>query len=86
MKVAIAPAASLGDARFASFGIASMVATIGPIPVGLGTFEAGSVGMLSFLGVSIEAALAGTLLLRALTFWLPMLPGIWLARREIGRS
>jgi len=71
---------------FVSFAIASMIATIGPIPVGLGTFEAGSVGMLHFLGVSIEAALAGTLLLRALTFWLPMLPGIWLARREIGRS
>jgi glycosyltransferase 2 family protein len=82
---------SIGDVPeiwvvFVSFVIASMVATIGPIPVGLGTFEAGSVGMLSFLGVSIEAALAGTLLLRALTFWLPMLPGIWLARREIGRS
>jgi len=70
---------------FVSFIIASMIATIGPIPVGLGTFEAGSVGMLSFLGVSIEAALAGTLLLRALTFWFPMLPGIWLARREFGR-
>jgi len=70
---------------FVSFAIASMAATIGPIPVGLGTFEAGSVGMLSYLGVSIEAALAGTLLLRGLTFWLPMLPGIWLARRELGR-
>jgi hypothetical protein len=70
---------------FVSFAIASMAATIGPIPVGLGTFEATSVGMLSFLGVFIEAALAGTLLLRGLTFWLPMLPGIWLARREIGR-
>jgi len=70
-------------AVFASFAIASMVATIGPIPVGLGTFEAASVGMLSLLGVSVEAALAGTLLLRALTFWLPMLPGIWLAQREI---
>jgi uncharacterized protein (TIRG00374 family) len=70
---------------FVSFAIASMAATIGPIPVGLGTFEATSVGMLSFLGVSIEAALAGTLLLRGLTFWLPMIPGIWLARREIGR-
>ena len=70
---------------FVSFIIASMVATIGPIPVGLGTFEATSVGMLSLLGVSVEAALAATLLLRALTFWLPMLPGIWLARREIRR-
>ncbi|MFM0209506.1 lysylphosphatidylglycerol synthase transmembrane domain-containing protein [Paraburkholderia sediminicola] len=70
---------------FVSFIIASMVATIGPIPVGLGTFEATCVGMLSLLGVSVEAALAATLLLRALTFWLPMLPGIWLARREMRR-
>ena len=70
---------------FVGFAVASMAATIGPMPLGLGTFEASSVGMLSFLGVSIEAALAGTLLLRGLTFWLPMLPGIWLARREIGR-
>ena len=70
---------------FVSFAIASMAATIGPIPLGLGTFEAGAVGTLHFLGVSIEAALAGTLLLRGLTFWLPMLPGMWLVRREIGR-
>jgi uncharacterized membrane protein YbhN (UPF0104 family) len=55
------------------------------MPIGLGTFEAGAVGTLHFLGVSIEAALAGTLLLRGLTFWVPMLPGVWLARREIGR-
>jgi hypothetical protein len=41
--------------------------------------------MLSFLDVPIEAALAATLLLRGFTFWIPMLPGIWLARREIGR-
>ena len=68
---------------FVGFAIASMVAAIGRIPVGLGTFEAASVGMPSLLGVSVEAALAGALLLRGLTFWLPMLPGIWLTRREI---
>ena len=68
---------------FASFAIASMVATIGPIPVGLGTFEATSVGILHLLSVPIETALAGTLLLRGMTFWLPMLPGIWLAHREL---
>jgi hypothetical protein len=39
--------------------------------------------MLSLLGVAIEGALAATLLLRGLTFWLPMLPGLWLAKREI---
>lgn len=71
---------------FVSFAIASMVATIGPIPVGLGTFEATSVGMLHLLGVPVEAALAATLLLRGMTFWLPMIPGIWLARRELSWS
>jgi uncharacterized membrane protein YbhN (UPF0104 family) len=68
---------------FVSFIAASMAATLGPIPLGLGTFEAACVGMLSLLGVAIELALAATLLLRGLTFWLPMVPGLWLARREI---
>ena len=66
-----------------SFMIASMTATLGPIPLGLGTFEAGCVGMLVLLGVAVEPALAATLLLRGLTFWLPMIPGLWLARHEI---
>lgn len=70
---------------FASFVVASAAATIVPIPLGLGTFETGSVGMLATLGVPLEAALTATLLLRGLTFWLPMLPGLWLARREIVR-
>lgn len=68
---------------FASFVMASVAGTLGPIPLGLGTFEAACVGMLRLLGVAIEPALAATLLLRGLTFWLPMLPGLWLARREI---
>jgi uncharacterized membrane protein YbhN (UPF0104 family) len=79
---------ALGDTpaiwvAFVSFIMASVAATIGPIPLGLGTFEAACVGMLSLLGVAIEAALAATLLLRGLTFWLPMVPGLWLAKREI---
>lgn len=41
-----------------------MVATIGPIPVGLGTFEATSVGTMRLLCVSLEAAPAGALLMR----------------------
>ena len=32
------------------------------------------------------AALAATLLFRGLSFWLPMVPGLWLTRREIGRE
>ena len=79
---------ALGDnpaiwVAFVSFIMASLAATLGPIPLGLGTFEAACVGMLSLLGVTIETALAATLLLRGLTFWLPMIPGLWLARREI---
>ncbi|WP_233839074.1 lysylphosphatidylglycerol synthase transmembrane domain-containing protein [Paraburkholderia sp. ZP32-5] len=75
-----------GWIAFASFAVASMVATVGPVPVGLGTFEAASVGMLKLLGVPIEAALGATLLLRGFTFWLPMLPGVWLARVELRGS
>ena len=67
-------------AVFPSFVLASMVATVGPIPLGLGTFEVSCVSMLGVMGVPIEAALTSTLLLRGLTLWLPMLPGMWLAR------
>jgi uncharacterized membrane protein YbhN (UPF0104 family) len=69
---------------FASFMVADVVATVGPIPLGLGVFEGASVTMLHLTGISLEAALAGTLLLRGFTFWLPMVPGLWLARRELG--
>jgi uncharacterized membrane protein YbhN (UPF0104 family) len=68
---------------FPSFVLASMVATIGPIPLGLGTFEVTCVSMLGVLGVPVEAALTATLLLRGFTLWVPMLPGMWLARRAL---
>jgi uncharacterized membrane protein YbhN (UPF0104 family) len=68
---------------FATFMAASLVATIGPIPLGLGTFEGTAVALLHVLGVEVEAALAATLLLRGFTFWLPMVPGLRLARREM---
>jgi glycosyltransferase 2 family protein len=65
------------------FVLASIVATLGPIPLGLGTFEVTCVSVLGTLGVPIEAALTATLLLRGFTMWLPMLPGMWLARRAL---
>jgi uncharacterized membrane protein YbhN (UPF0104 family) len=70
-------------AAFPSFVVASMVATFGLVPLGLGTFEATCVAMLRTLGVPLEAALMATLLLRGFTLWLPMLPGLLLARREL---
>jgi uncharacterized membrane protein YbhN (UPF0104 family) len=70
-------------AAFPRFVIASMVATFGLVPSGLGTFEATCVATLRTLGVPLEAALTATLLLRGFTLWLPMLPGLLLARREL---
>jgi uncharacterized protein (TIRG00374 family) len=67
---------------FISFVLASVVATLSPLPLGLGSFEGTCVAVLHLLGVQIEAGLAATLIFRGFTFWLPMLPGIWLIRRE----
>lgn len=67
-------------AVFPCFMIFSMVATVGPIPLGLGSFEIACVSMLGLMGVRIEAALTAMVLLRGFTLWLPMLPGIWLGR------
>lgn len=66
-----------------SFILASIVATLSPIPMGLGTFEATCTGMLSLLGIPLEAALTATLLLRGFTLWLPMLPGLWFVHKEL---
>ena len=65
---------------FASFAIANAFRMIGILPGGLGTFEAASVLTLTLGGVSVAAALSATLLFRALSFWLPMLPGWWSVR------
>lgn len=68
---------------FSSFVTASMVMSLSPIPLGLGTFEATSVAMLHGAGIGLEAGLTATLLLRGMTTWLPMVPGVWLIRREM---
>ncbi|RKH30126.1 UPF0104 family protein [Corallococcus praedator] len=65
---------------FVCFMVASMAETVSIIPGGVGTYEAASVGMLNLFGVPVEAALAGTLLLRGFTLWLPLLPGLYLLR------
>jgi glycosyltransferase 2 family protein len=65
-----------------SFILASVVATLSPIPLGLGSFEGTCTGLLHLTGGRLEASLAATLILRGLTLWLPMLPGLWLIRRE----
>jgi uncharacterized membrane protein YbhN (UPF0104 family) len=67
---------------FASFMLSTLARTLGPVPGGLGIFEAASVATLKLMGVPIAAGLAATLLFRGFSYWLPMVPGILLARRE----
>lgn len=69
------------DAVFASFMISSLVRTIGIVPGGLGTYEATSVLTLRVVGLSFSVALSATLIFRGLSFWIPMLPGLWASRR-----
>src|SRR5487761_2103072 len=70
---------------FMSFILASVVATLSPIPLGLGSFEGTCTGLLHLMGGGLEASLAATLILRGLTLWLPMLPGLAMIRREASK-
>jgi uncharacterized protein (TIRG00374 family) len=74
------------EVAFAGFVLASVAATVTLLPGGVGPFEAGSVGTLRLFGVPLEAAVAATLLLRGFTLWLPMVPGLLLARREMAKQ
>ncbi|MEK7183859.1 MAG: lysylphosphatidylglycerol synthase transmembrane domain-containing protein [Patescibacteria group bacterium] len=67
----------------AAYALANMAATITVLPGGIGVFEGGTVAILSLLGMPPAAALAATLLYRGFSVWLPLVPGLLLARREI---
>ena len=68
-------------AVFASFTVSSLFRTMGIVPGGLGTYEAASIFTLRAIGLNFPLALSATLLFRGLSFWLPMLPGLWFSRR-----
>ncbi|MFT3836992.1 MAG: lysylphosphatidylglycerol synthase transmembrane domain-containing protein [Myxococcaceae bacterium] len=70
-------------ATLAAFVIGSAARTLGVVPGGIGTFEGACVGTLSLFGVRVEAGLAATLLFRTLSFWLPLVPGLVISRREV---
>lgn len=65
---------------YTSFIASSLLRTISIVPGGLGVFEATSVVALQHAGVSIPASLAATLLFRGVSFWLPMVPGLFFSR------
>ena len=68
---------------FVAIVIGFVAGTVSFLPGGIGSFEAGCVATLALLGSPFEAALAGTLLLRGLTLWIPLLPGLMLARQDV---
>lgn len=51
------------------------VASVAPTPSGLGATEAALVSGLLLYGVPVHTAVAGVLIYRLATFWLPVLPG-----------
>lgn len=71
------------SAGYVAFMFASIAVILGPIPMGLGSFEAVSIAMLRLFGVPFEAALSATLLFRGFTLWLPLIPGGILLRYEM---
>jgi glycosyltransferase 2 family protein len=71
------------SAGYVAFMFASIAVILGPIPMGLGSFEAVSIAMLRLFGVPFEAALSATLLFRGFTLWLPLVPGGILLRKEM---
>ncbi|MGE5176311.1 MAG: lysylphosphatidylglycerol synthase transmembrane domain-containing protein [Hyphomicrobiales bacterium] len=68
---------------YTSFVLASIAATLSLLPGGVGSFEAGLVASLHYFAVPLEVALTSTLLIRGFTLWLPLVPGVWFARREM---
>lgn len=71
------------SAGYIAFMMASIAVILGPIPMGLGSFEAVSTAMLRLFGVPFEAAFSATLLFRGFTLWLPLIPGGLLLRKEM---
>jgi uncharacterized protein (TIRG00374 family) len=67
---------------FACSIISSVAANIILIPGGLGIFEGSSIALLSLFGIPLEQAIAASVLVRGFTYWLPMIPGFLITRRE----
>lgn len=60
----------------AVYVVGSTLGQLAPTPGGLGTVEAATVAGLTAVGVDSTSAVAAVLTSRALTFWLPALPGL----------
>lgn len=64
----------------------SAVASASPTPGGLGAIEAALAVGLTATGISLELAIAGVLLFRLTSFWLPIVPGFVSLRLAVARK
>ena len=69
---------------FVAFIIASIAGSVVLLPGGIGGFEAASIGILNLLGIPLGAAIAATIIFRGLTLWIPLIPGLIYARKDLG--
>jgi len=81
--LAVGVSISVSDAVIVSL-IGQGVGAAAPTPGGVGATEAAAVGALLVVGVAPEPAIAGVLIYRLISFWLPIAPGYaafrWLAK------
>lgn len=70
---------------FAAFMLGFLAGSIFTVPGGIGTVEAGTVAGLGLMGVPIGVAITATFLYRGFTFWIPLIPGLFAARKESWR-
>lgn len=68
---------------FTVFMISSVAAAMSLLPGGVGSFEAACVLALRWFSVPLGAALTATLLVRALTLWIPLIPGSLFAAKYV---
>jgi uncharacterized protein (TIRG00374 family) len=68
---------------FTVFTVASAAGALSLLPGGIGGFEAACVLALRWFSVGLGPALTATLLLRALTLWLPLIPGSIFAAKYV---
>lgn len=73
------------SAVFTAFMVGFLAGSVFAVPGGIGTVEAGTVAGLGLLGVPLGVSLTATFLYRGFTFWLPLVPGLFAARKESWR-
>ncbi len=69
---------------FVAVTMASVSGAVILVPGIIGGFEAGCIATLILLGIPAGEAIVITLLFRGLSMWIPLIPGLILARKDFG--